>query len=151
MEVRISSIYFDCFVPGNRLKAKLGFPMEFYECELILGVDKTERVNPKSLHEPKGPGDSAVGHDPHDHMHAFGSKAYEVPEIVMGRLSLRKSSVGLLFDRMYYVRKFYRILDKENRDIITNQIPVAFLSVELDGKSSHVPRQIERALIAGDG
>ena len=69
----------------------------------------------------------------------------------MRRLRLRKGAVRLLLDRMDDVRKLDRVLDEEHRDVVADDVPVAFLGVELDGKAAHVAREIERALAAGDG
>jgi len=49
------------------------------------------------------------------------------------------------------IGKFDGILDKENRNIIPNQVPIAFLRVELDCESAHVAREIGTALIARYG
>ena len=61
---------------------------------------------------------------------------------------LRKAAVGFHFYGMDQIGKFDRILDEEDRDIITDQVPVAFLCVKLDGKSAHVARGIHGARAA---
>ncbi len=68
----------------------------------------------------------------------------------MRRLRLRKGAVGLLLDRMDDVRKLDGVLDEEHRDVVADDVPVAFLGVELDGKAAHVARQVGRALAAGN-
>ena len=95
--------------------------------------------------------DGAIGHHPHDHVHAFGRQADEVPEIVVRGLRLRKGAVRLLLHRMDEVGKLDGVLDEEHRDVVADDVPVAFLRVELDGKAAHVARQVGRALAAGDG
>src|ERR1035437_2291538 len=49
------------------------------------------------------------------------------------------------------VGEFDGILDEENRDVVADQVPVAFLGVKLDGKSSYVTRGIHRTRAACDG
>ena len=49
------------------------------------------------------------------------------------------------------VGKLDGVLDEEDRDVVADQIPIAFLGVELDGKAAHVAGEIERAFRAGDG
>src|SRR5664280_2551341 len=49
------------------------------------------------------------------------------------------------------VGKFDGILDEENRDVVADQVPVAFLCVKLDGKSAYVTRGIYRTRAACDG
>ena len=56
---------------------------------------------------------------------------------------LRKATVGFHLNGMDQVRKFDGVLDKENRDIVADQIPVTFLGVKLDGKSAYVTRGID--------
>ena len=49
------------------------------------------------------------------------------------------------------VGEFDGVLDKENRDVVANQIPVAFLGVKLDRKPAYVTRGVDRTRAAGDG
>ena len=79
-----------------------------------------------------------------------GVKLDEIPEIIVCRLRLRKVAVGLLLDRMNQIRKLDRVLDKEDRDIVTDDVPVTLPRVELDGETADIPRKIRRALVAGD-
>src|ERR1700724_4662057 len=44
-----------------------------------------------------------------------------------------------------------RILNEENRDVVADEIPVAFLGVEFDCKTAHIARKIRRSLVSGDG
>ena len=125
--------------------------MELDEGRLALGVDQAEGVDAEAFHEAEGARDGAVRHDPHDHVHAFGRQRDEVPEIVVRRLRLRKGAVGLLLHRMDQVGKLDRVLDEEHRDVVADEVPVAFLGVELDREAAHVAGEVERALAAGDG
>src|SRR5665647_3079775 len=49
------------------------------------------------------------------------------------------------------VGEFNGILDEENRDVVADQVPVAFLRVKLDGKSAYVTSGVYRTRAAGDG
>ena len=40
-------------------------------------------MDAKALHKAEGARDGPVRHDPHDHVHAFGGEADEVPEVVV--------------------------------------------------------------------
>src|SRR5439155_10157887 len=44
-----------------------------------------------------------------------------------------------------------RILNEENRDIVADEIPVAFLRVEFDRKTTHIARKVRRSLVSGYG
>src|SRR6185312_5123746 len=57
----------------------------------------------------------------------------------------------LRLDRMHEVRELHRVLDEEDRDVVTDEVPVAFIGVELDGKAAHIARGVSRAALAGDG
>ena len=108
-------------------------------------------MDAEAFHEAERARDGAVRHHPHDHVHAFGRQADEVPEIVMRGLRLRKGAVRLFLDGMDHVRELDGVLDEEHRDVVADDVPVAFLGIELDGKAAHVARQVERTLAAGDG
>jgi hypothetical protein len=76
-------------------------------------------------------------------MHALGGEADEVPEIIVGRLGLGKGAVRFFLHRVDQVRKLDRILNKENRDVVADDIPVAFLRVELHGEAPDISRQVD--------
>ena len=151
MEIRIGAVDLDRLVPQHRLQPELRLPVKFDEGRFVLGVDQAEGVDAKAFHEAERARDRAVRHHPHDHVHAFGRQADEVPEIVVRRLRLRKGAVRLFLDRVNHVRKLDGVLDEEHRDVVADDVPVAFLGVELDGKAAHVAREVERTLAAGDG
>ncbi|MNV14017.1 hypothetical protein D3C71_1046860 [compost metagenome] len=150
MEVRIRAIDLNRLVPGDRLKAELRLPVKLYKGGLVLAVDEAERMNPKSFHEAQRSWYGPVGHDPHDHVHAFRCQTDEVPKIVVRRLSLREGAIRLLLGRVDEIRKLDGVLDEEDRDIVADQIPVAFFGVHLDGKTADVAHEIGRSFVAGD-
>ena len=59
--------------------------------------------------------------------------------------------VRLRLRRVDEVGKLHRVLDEEDGDVVADQIPVAFVGVELDGEAAHVARRVGRAALAGDG
>jgi len=69
----------------------------------------------------------------------------------MRALGLREGAIGFLFHRMHHVGKLDGVLDEEDRDVVADEVPVAFLRIELDGKAANVAREVEGALVAGDG
>lgn len=68
----------------------------------------------------------------------------------MRSLGLREIAVRFLLGGMDQIGKLDRVLDEENRDVVADQIPIAFLGVKLDRETAHVAGQVERALVAGD-
>ena len=51
---------------------------------------------------------------------------------------------------MNEVREFVGIADKEDRRVVADKIPVAFLGIEFEGKSAHIPFGIGGAALTGD-
>ena len=147
----IGAVDLDRLVPDHRLQARLRLPVELDEGRLAVGVDQAEGVDAEALHEAERARDGPVGHDPHDHVHAFGRQRDEVPEVVVRGLRLREAAVGLLLGGVDQVGELDRVLDEEDRDVVADEVPVALLGVELDGEAAHVARQVGRALVAGDG
>ena len=151
VKVRIGAVDLDGLVPDHRLHAKLRLPNEFDECGFVLRVHEPERVDAEALHETERARDGPVRHHPHDHMHAFRRQTDEIPEIVMCGLGLGEASVGLRLYRMNEVREPDGVLDEENRDVVADDVPVAFLGIELDGKPAHVTSEVERPLASRHG
>src|SRR5664279_4916789 len=83
-------------------------------------------------------------------MHGFRCERNEIPERVVRARRLRKAAVGFHLDGMDEVGEFDGVLDEENRNVVADQVPVAFLGVKLDGKSAYVSRGIHRTRAACD-
>src|SRR5450759_79840 len=105
-------------------------------------------MDAKALDHPQRTWDRAIGHNPHHHMHSFRRERNEIPECIVRGCRLRKAAVGLHFYGMDQVWEFDGILDEEDRDVVADQVPVAFLCVDLDRKSAYVTRGINRARAA---
>src|SRR5450755_551121 len=84
-------------------------------------------------------------------MHGFRGERNEIPECIVGGCRLGESSVRLHLYSVDQIRELDSILDKEDGDVIADQIPIAFFGVELDRKSAHVTRSIHRTGATGDG
>src|SRR5665811_267839 len=108
-------------------------------------------MHAKAFDHPKRSRYCAIRHDPHHHMHGFRRERNEIPECVVPGCRLRKTAVGFHLYGMDEVGEFDGILDEENRDVVADQVPVAFLSVKLDGKPAYVTRGIYRTRAACDG
>ena len=61
------------------------------------------------------------------------------------RTYLRNLVVWLWFTGMNDVGKFHGVLNEENWNIVSNDIPIAFLCIELDGKASDIPNSVCRS------
>ena len=151
MEIRVGAADLDRLIPQHRCGAGGRPPVEFHECRFALGVDETERVDAEALDHAVRARDGAVRHHPHQHVHALGHQRREIPERVVRRGGLREAAVRLHLHRMDQIGELDRVLDEEHRDVVADQIEVAFLGIELDGEAAHVARQVDRAGAAGDG
>ena len=69
----------------------------------------------------------------------------------MRRCRLRHGEVRLGLRGVDEVGKLHRVLDEEHRDVVADEIPVAFVRVELHREAAHVPRGVGRAALAEDG
>ena len=83
-------------------------------------------------------------------MHTFWGQGNKVPEIIVRSLSLRKGAVGLLLGRMDQIWELDRILDKKYRNVVADNVPIAFFGIELYREASHVTGEIGRSFIPGD-
>ena len=63
---------------------------------------------------------------------------------------LWEAAIGLHLHRVDQVGKLDRVLDEEHRDVVADEIEVAFFRVELDREAADVARQVDRAGAAGD-
>ena len=61
---------------------------------------------------------------------------------------LRHGEVRLGLGRVHQVGKLHRVLDEEDRNVVADEIPVAFVGIELHREAAHVSRGIGRAAFA---
>ena len=80
-------------------------------------------------------------------MQGFRQRDPKVPIV------LRAPQIGawVALDRVIKVWKFEWIAQKKHRRVVADQIPVAFLGVELDGKAANITLGIGGAALAGHG
>ena len=127
MKVGIGRADLQRFIPDHRLRSQRRAPVEFDEGRVSLGIDKAEGMDAEAFHHAVAARDGAVRHDPHDHVKALGRQRNEVPESVMRGLGLRKFAIRLGFGRVNEIGELDRVLDEEDRDVVADEIEVAFL------------------------
>src|SRR5690554_4668139 len=142
MEIRVLTRYFLCFVPGNRMHPEQGLPVKFHEVRNTFIVDETEGMNTKTFHHSVTSGNSAVAHQPHNHVGRFRHQGNKIPECVVSTRGLRYFIVGFWLNSMHQIRKFHCILDKENWNVVAYQIKISLVCIEFRGKSTRVACQI---------
>ena len=64
---------------------------------------------------------------------------------------LREFAVGLHLDCVNEIGEFDRVLNEEHRDIIADQIEIAFFGVEFDREAAHVTREVAGSGAARNG
>ena len=123
------------FFVAQILDTLLGTPMIFYPHPFSFRVDEAVCVRAESVHVAVGCRDASVGHDDRDLMKGFGKHGPEVP------IRLWRTEVGLriTLHGMVQVGELEWVSDKEDRRIVSYQVPVAFLGIEFHGKSTDVP------------
>jgi hypothetical protein len=149
MEVGVGASDLHRLVPDRRLQSELGPPVELDEGRLAGRVEQAKAVHAEAFDHPQRPRQGAVGHDPHDHVHRLGRERDEVPEGVVRGRRLRKAAVRLHLHGVNQVGELDRVLDEEHRDVVADEIEVAFLRVQLDREAAHVARRVDRTGAAG--
>ena len=71
-------------------------------------------------------------------MLTFRLQSNKVPKVVVRALPSWNFVIRLRLDCMNEIWEFYCFLDKENGHVVADNIPISFLRVELDRKSTDV-------------
>ena len=122
-------------LPGERVHAEPGLPVELDQRGVAGGVDEPEGVHPEPLHVPVRAGDGPVGHRPDRVVLRLGVQRDEVPEGVVRRLRLGDLAVGVRLHGVDDVGELDAVLDEEHRDVVADEVEVALLGVELRRRS----------------
>ena len=131
---------------GERLHALLAVIVEFHPKLFVRGVVPHKRVRAIAVHVFVAGGNAAVTHEPQHLMDRFWRERPEIPlHGVVAKVGLR-----VPFLRVDEVGKFQRIADEEDRRVVADHIPVAFLGVMLDRKTAEVAIGIRAAAFDRD-
>ena len=99
------------------------------------------------MHVAVGLRDAAVAHDDGDLVQRLGQVGPEVP-VVLGAAQVR---ARVALDRVVEVGELQRVAEEEHRRVVADEVPVAFLGVELQREAADVALGVGRAALAGDG
>src|SRR5258707_4318500 len=138
---RSSSIVREIF--NTLLRAEV----ELYPSALVLGIDHREGVTSEAMHMPEGLWNSAVGHDDCDLMECLWKKSPEVPVI----LSAPQTGTGVALDRVVEVREAERIAEEKDWSIVSDDVPISVLGVELESKAADIALRIGCPAFPSDG
>ncbi|OPY90658.1 MAG: hypothetical protein A4E72_00541 [Syntrophus sp. PtaU1.Bin208] len=125
----------------------LGLEVELDPEALVFGVDEAEGVAAETVHMTIGCGNAPVAHDDGHLVERLRQGRPEVP-VVEGAAQV---CAGVPLDGMIEIREFQGIAEEENRRIVSHEIPVALLSVELHGEAPDIPLGIRSPSLAGNG
>lgn len=151
MEIRVISCELQSFIPDQRVHAESRRPVELHERADAFGIGKGKCVDTKTLHHAERTRDGPVTHRPHEHMRSFRMKILKIPEVIMSALGLRHLRVRLRLASVNNIWEFYGILNEENRNIISDKIPVSLLSVEFGCEPAHITNSIGASTASKDG
>ncbi len=119
---------------GQVLDSLLGYPVELHPDPLVLGIDHAEGMAAKSMHVAEGVRDTPIAHGDCHLVQSLRKRGPEVP-VVLGAAHAR---LRVALNGVVQVRELERISQEEDRGVISHQVPVALLGVELDGKAADV-------------
>ena len=129
---------------GEVLDALLRAEVEFDPDALIGGVDHREGVAAEEMHVTEASRDATVGHHNGHLVQRFRQERPEVP-VVVGRA---QTGARIALDRVVQVREAQRIAKEEDGRIVADDVPVAFLGIELHGSTADIAFGIRRAALA---
>ena len=78
---------------------------------------------------------------------ASGSKRPEIPVVV----GAAQAGARIALDRVVEVREAQRVAEEEHRRVVADDVPVAFLGIELQRGAADVAFRVRRAALTGDG
>src|ERR1700730_3049819 len=129
------------------LNALLRFEGELHPETLVLGVDEAVGVAPETMHVAERPGNATVGHDNGDLVQRLRKVRPEIPVAVRAPHARPR----ITFDRVVEIRELERVTKKEYGSIVSHQIPVALVGVELQRESADVSLGISSSSLTGNG
>ncbi|OPZ22829.1 MAG: hypothetical protein BWZ10_00217 [candidate division BRC1 bacterium ADurb.BinA364] len=135
------------FGVGQALDALPGLEVELDPETLVFGVDQAEGMAAVAVHVAVGQRNAALAHGDGDLVQRFGQRGPEVPVVA------RAAQIGLwiALHGVVQIGELERIAQEKHRGVVADQVPVAFLGVELDGESANVALRIRRSAFAGHG
>ena len=116
--------------------------MKLHEARLSLFVNEAKSVNAKSFHHAEARGIARS-----DITHMIMCIDSGISEMKSQKVSWAEAACGISlcgsgFTAWIKIGKLDRVLNKEDRHVVADQIEIPFLRIELNGESAHIARQI---------
>src|SRR5438445_5594625 len=112
--------------------------VELHPSAIVLGSDHREGVTSEERHMTEGSWNSAVGHDDCDLMECLWKESPEVPVI----LRAPKTGAGVALDSVVEVREAQRIAEEKDWRIVSDDVPISILGVELESSPADIALRI---------
>lgn len=142
VEVRILTGQLQSFIPDKTVDTQVRGEVELDKVAFTLGVHQSVCVDTKALHHSVRTGNGSIRLSPGEHVGGFCVEELEVPEVVVGSLSLRNLVVWFWLSSVNDIRELDSILDEEDGDVVSDNVPVALFCVELDCESTNITNSI---------
>src|SRR6202521_318920 len=108
------------------LDALLRAEVELYPEALILSVEEAVGMAAEAVHMAPGPRDAALPHTDRDLMKRFRQQRPKIPVVV----GAAHSGARIALYGMVQIGELQRVFDEEDRRVVPDEIPVAFVGVE---------------------
>jgi len=151
VEVRILTSKLESLVPDKAVYTKMWSEVELDKSALALVVVKSVGVDTESLHHTVRARNASVRVGPHEHVSRLLVQVLKVPKVVVSGLCLRHLVVWLWLAGVDNIGKLDGVLDEKDRHVVTNDIPVALLGVELHGETTDIANSVGRATATKNG
>lgn len=135
------------FLVGQTGDALLRLEVEFHVEAFAFGIDEAEGVRAEAMLLAQVGRNAAVAHQDGDLVQRFGAERPEIP----GRRGAAQVGLGIALLGVDEVGELERVADEEHRGVVADQVPVAFVGVELDGEAAHIALGVGGAAFAGHG
>lgn len=146
-EVGVLALHLLGLFGAHVLDAGVGLEVELDVEDLTLGVDPTEGVTAVSVHVAVSVRGTTIGEEDADLVSTLGGQTPEIP----GHVAVLAVGLGVSLLGVDEVRELDGVSNEEDGGVVSNHVPVALLSVELDGKTSGVSLSVGRSLFSSDG
>ena len=134
------------FAIAVELMSLSGLEMEFDPVALALRVDEGIGMASVPVHVHRRDRQASIRHQDGDLVQTFRGQRPEIPH----RRGRAHVGARVAFLRMDEVGKLIGVADEEHRGVVADQVPIAFVSIELQGKTAHIALGVGRAELAGN-
>ena len=145
MVLAVHAVDFRGFFIGQVFNPLLCPEMEFTPYPFVFIVIKAERMLAKEVHIPERSRNSPVAHHNGDLVEAFWQKRPEIPVV----LRTAPACPWIALYRTVEVGKIMHVPDKEGRRVVSHQIPVPLLRVELGCNAADIAFAVCRPAFPG--